>query len=86
MITGLALGIPWSVLTWISLLVTTPLLILVALSNLLLILFYAFTETGILSFVLRATQVSGDLLYGAIVIYLLIGGIWSGIYTVLETA
>jgi len=84
-IIGLCLGIPWFILSWIEIL-TTPLpLILSLISSLLLILFLIFTAFVILQFILESKEVSGDILYGAISTYFIIGGFWSMIYAVLET-
>jgi hypothetical protein len=86
-IIGLALGLPWFILSWIDLLIA-PLsslsLILALLSSVSLILFMAFTAIVILLFVLRASHVDEDLLYGAVAIYMLIGGTWAIMYTMLE--
>ena len=86
-IVGLTLGLPWFILSWIDSLMT-PLsslsLILAVISGVSIILFMAFTAIVILLFVLNASQVDEDLLYGAVAIYMLIGGTWSMIYTILE--
>jgi hypothetical protein len=81
---GLALGLPWFILTWIALFVSSPPLTLVFVSNIFLILFYFFTAGVILSFVLRSQQVNDEVLYGSVSIYLLIGGAWGAIYSLLE--
>jgi hypothetical protein len=84
---GLALGLPWFFLSWIDLLVT-PLasfsLILALCSSVSIIVFMAFTALAILLFVVRAPHVNDDVLYGAVAIYMLIGGTWAMIYAVLE--
>ncbi|MCP4400405.1 MAG: hypothetical protein GY801_24250 [bacterium] len=86
-ILGLALGVPWFILSWIDLLIA-PLsslpLILALLSPLSFMLFMAFTALVLLLFVLTVSQVDEDLLYGAIAIYMLIGGTWAMMYTILE--
>jgi hypothetical protein len=81
---GLALGLPWFILTWITLFVSSPPPILFVVSNGILILFYFFTAGVILSFVLRSQQVNDEVLYGSVSIYLLIGGAWGTIYSLLE--
>ena len=43
-----------------------------------------FTAIVILLFVLTASQVDEDLLYGAVAIYMLIGGTWAIMYSILE--
>ncbi|UCH08215.1 MAG: two pore domain potassium channel family protein [Deltaproteobacteria bacterium] len=82
---ALAFALPWFVSAWVELLSSTPSLILGSISTVFLILFYAFTAIAILSFVLKSAQVSQDVLYGAVSIYLLIGGIWFAIYALIET-
>ena len=86
-IIGLALGLPWFILSWIDLLIA-PLsslsLILAVVSGVSIILFMAFTAIVLLLFVLNASQVDEDLLYGAVAIYMLIGGTWAMIYAILE--
>lgn len=84
-IIGVSLGTPWFILSWIEIL-TAPLpLILSLISNSFLILFLIFTAFIILKFILESKEVSGDILYGAISTYFIIGGFWSMIYAVLET-
>jgi len=81
---GLSLGLPWFVLSWIDVLISPLPQIVLLFSNLLLILFLAFTAIIILLFILRSTEISGDILFGAVCIYFLIGGTWSTIYMLLE--
>ncbi len=82
---GLAFGLPWFILTWLSLFISSTPSILISLSNVFLIFFLSFTAIVILLFVLRSKEISADFLYGAVSVYLLIGGTWSTIYTLLET-
>jgi voltage-gated potassium channel Kch len=81
---GLALGLPWFVISWIDILISPLPQIVILFSSLLLILFLAFTAITILLFILRSKEISGDILYGAVCIYFLIGGTWSSIYMLLE--
>ncbi len=81
---GLLLGLPWFVLSWINLLISPLPEIVMLFSNLLLILFLAFTAIRMLLFIMRSTEISGDILYGTVCIYFLIGGTWSSIYIMLE--
>jgi hypothetical protein len=85
LIIALAFGVPWFVLTWINLLIPYPSVILVLVSSTFLMLFYAFTAIVILSFVMKSQQISEDILYGAVSIYLLIGGAFSMIYAIIES-
>lgn len=84
---GLLSGLPWFILSWIDLLIA-PLasisLMLALVSNVSIILFMTFTAIVILLFILRASHVDEDLLYGAVAIYMLIGGTWAMIYAILE--
>ena len=75
-----ALGLPWFGLSWIDLfkLISSP--IIAPITNILLMLFLTFTMLVIFSFVLKSTEMNRDVLYGAVSIYMLIGGIWWVIY------
>ncbi|NIM15238.1 MAG: two pore domain potassium channel family protein [Candidatus Aminicenantes bacterium] len=87
LIIALTFGLPYVVLNWIGLLrliPSIPELILVFFINIFTMLFYAFTAIVILSFVLKAAKVNEDVLFGAVSIYMLIGGAWSAIYTTIE--
>jgi hypothetical protein len=79
-----ALGLPWFALSWIDLfkLISSP--IIAPIANILLMLFLSFTMLVIFSFVLKSTEVNRDVLYGAVSIYMLIGGIWWVIYMLIE--
>ncbi len=85
LIIALALGVPWFATSWITLIIPSPSVILVSISTSFLMLFYAFTALMILLFVLKSEQISGDILYGAVSVYLLIGGAFSMIYVLIET-
>ena len=52
--------------------------------NLLATVFLAFTAITILSYLFREDKVTGDMIMGAICVYLLFGLIWSFVYTTLE--
>ncbi|MCP4601389.1 MAG: hypothetical protein GY847_12840 [Proteobacteria bacterium] len=84
MYVALALCLPWFVLTWMGLLAPTQSLILGAISTIFLAFFYLFTAIIILLFVLKPTQVREDVLYGSVCVYLLIGGIFSVIFSFIE--
>jgi voltage-gated potassium channel Kch len=79
-----ALGLPWFVLSWIDMFKLAPSNIIAPISNILLMLFLTFTMLVIFSFVLKSTEVNKDVLYGAVSIYMLIGGIWWVIYMLIE--
>ena len=83
-IISLLLGLPWFILSWIDILISQLPEIVKLFSNMLLILFLAFTAIEILLYILRSTEIGGDILYGAVCIYFLIGGTWSSIYMLLE--
>ncbi|HSG28553.1 MAG TPA: ion channel [Candidatus Krumholzibacterium sp.] len=83
--TGLSLGLPWFILSWIDILVTSLPGPLMMVTNLFLALFLGFTAVSILSYIVRATEISRDLLFGAACIYVLIGGTWATIFMVLQT-
>lgn len=78
-------AVPWFVTNWISLVAADPSLVLLTVSTVSLTLFYAVTAAVILSFVLSAKEISGDILYGAVSVYLLIGGAFSMLYVFVET-
>lgn len=86
LILALLFGLPWFISSWINLILTPPALILGLVSTISLMFFYTFTLSVILIFVLKATQVSEDVLFGAVSIYLLIGGIFNMIYLLIETS
>jgi len=81
---ALVLGLPWFVLSWIDILITRLPEIIMIFSNLLLILFLAFTAIEILLFILKSKKISVDILFGTVCIYFLIGGTWSTVYILLE--
>ncbi len=79
------LGLPWFIISWVEIFTPAPLLALTCLSNLFLICFFSFTTIVILSFILKPSRITEDILYGAVSIYIFIGAIWFVIYTLLET-
>ncbi len=82
-IIGSIFGLPWFLLTWVNFFISTPSFILATISDIFLCLFYFFTALLILSYILKSSRVTGDVLYGAVSVYLLIGGAWYAIYTVI---
>jgi hypothetical protein len=81
---ALSLAVPWFILSWLEVISPDPTLALSLASSVLALLFYAFTTVVIFRFILRAKDVTGDVLFGAICIYMLIGGMWFLIYTMIE--
>lgn len=78
-------AVPWFVTNWVSLVASDPSVVLLSVSTVSLTLFYAVTAAVILSFVLSAKEISGDILYGAVSVYLLIGGAFAMLYVSVET-
>jgi hypothetical protein len=82
---GLSIGVPWFLLTWIEMITPDPPLFLSLAATLLLIPFYVLIVVVIFSFVLKSKEVTENVLYGAVAIYMLIGGLWMSIYVLIET-
>jgi len=77
------LGLPWFIFSWISLLIPVPIFIS-AFNSILLILFFIFTAKVIFIFILKSSRVNKDVLYGAVSVYMLIGGIFWIIFSLIE--
>lgn len=77
------LGLPWFFLTWAELFFLPPSLLLSVISYVFWAFFYLFTALLILFYVLKSSKVTGDFLYGAISVYMLIGNAWHAIYLVI---
>lgn len=73
---------PWFVLNWTDVIIY-PSPIIKLISGVFFILFFAFSAVVIFLFVLRSVEVSKDVLYGAVCVYILIGGMWFAIYALL---
>ena len=80
---SLLLLLPVLVAIWLSHFVNTPFLRLVG--NCCGILFFAFTIIIILSAIFRENEVTLDVIYGAIAVYLLMALMWAFIYEVIDT-
>jgi voltage-gated potassium channel len=76
------LAIPMLLSTWSGYFVEIPKLKLVG--HCFAILFLAFTAILILSYLFKAGYVTRDVIFGAIVVYLLLGIMWTFVYTVIE--
>ena len=79
---SLLLLLPVLVAIWLSHFVNTPFLRLVG--NCCGILFFAFTIIIILSAIFRENEVTLDVIYGAIAVYLLMALMWAFIYEVID--
>lgn len=79
---GLMLALPMFLGMWSHQLVTMPRLHL--LSHGFGVLFLGYIVIQVLSYIFRAKQVSRDVIYGALVVYLLLGLLWGFAYTLLE--
>jgi len=81
---SLIFGLPWFIIVWIDILISPLPQLALLIATIFLILFLAYTAIMILLFLLRSTEVHGDILYGAVSIYFIIGGTFSTIYMLLE--
>jgi hypothetical protein len=77
------LALPMLVSIWSDKFVKVPSLILVG--DCFGILFMAFMVIVILSFIFREQEVTGNVIYGAIVVYLLIAIMWAFVFSVMES-
>ena len=73
---GVIVGIFWFLLSWIDIFSSSKFMILSFIANILLIIFLTYTTVIILHYVLKSSHISGDLLFGAVSIYFLIGGLF----------
>jgi hypothetical protein len=81
--TAVILAIPFFVSIWIDNFVEVPSLIMVG--ECFGILFFAFIVTVILTLIFREQEVTGNTIYAAIVVYLLIAVMWAFVFSILET-
>ncbi len=77
-------GLPWFVMTWVNMVAMPSSLIVVCIPAVFLTAFYLFTALLIFKFVLSSESVGQNALFGAVSVYLLVGGAFSMVYTVLE--
>ena len=82
-ITAASLALPMLVSIWVSHFVDMPFLVLVG--NCFGIAFIAFLVVVILSFIFDEHEVTINVIYASIVVYLLIAIMWAFVYTVLES-
>ena len=80
---GSLLAFPMLTATWSTYFANIPSLLLVG--NCFGILFFAFAVVNILSFVFKQHEVTLDVIYGAIVVYLLIAMMWALIFSLVES-
>ncbi len=81
---ALLIGLPWFVLTWVNLVVQPSSSLVVCIPAVFLTAFYLFTAAIIFKFVLSSARVGQNALFGALSVYLLVGGAFAMVYTVLE--
>ncbi len=78
------LALPMLVAIWISYLVAkAPLVFLIG--EVCGILFFALVSVIILSFIFKEREITQELIYGAVVVYLFLGLMWGFIYLLIET-
>ncbi len=82
-LTAALLALPMLVSIWTNRFVEIPSLVLVG--DCFGILFMAFMVIVILSFIFREQEVTSNVIYGAIVVYLLIAIMWAFVFSVLES-
>jgi hypothetical protein len=82
-ITAASLALPMLVSIWISHFVDMPILVFVG--DCFGIAFLAFLVAVILSFIFGEQEVTSNVIYGAIVVYLLIAIMWAFVFSVLES-
>jgi hypothetical protein len=81
---ALGFGVPWLVFAWTSSVVAEPLRVLDLAAAGLAVGFFSFTVAMILGFLIRARVADADVLWGAVAIYFMLGGLWFSLYTLLE--
>jgi hypothetical protein len=81
---AVSLAVPWFLLTWATMVAPDPGLLLNAAANVLSIAFFTFTVAVILAYILRSERVTDDVLWGAVAVYLLLGGLWFTVFTLIE--
>ncbi len=84
LIIGAVIGLPWFVLSWVNLVVPPLSPIVNCIPAVFLTAFYFFTAMVIFRFILNSARVGQNAMFGAVSVYLLIGGAFAMIYTVLE--
>ncbi|GJQ60779.1 MAG: two pore domain potassium channel family protein [Candidatus Scalindua sp. AMX11] len=84
LILATSLAFPMFALIWASYFIETPFPLLVV-RECFGILFFCFMIISILSFVFREKDVTNNIIYGVIVVYLFIGVTWALIYALIET-
>jgi hypothetical protein len=81
LITGL-LALPMLLSIWMEKLFSDPRLELTG--SIFEVLFFGYASFLILSFVLRTPRVTRELIYAALLVYVFLGLIWTGVYSALE--
>ena len=81
-IIALVIGIPMLALLWVDKFVVTDRLMIAA--HILAVPFFGYTIVRLLGFIFRESQVTRNVLYAAIIVYLLMGLLWADLYQVLN--
>jgi hypothetical protein len=84
LIVATALGVPWFLLTWAEMITPVPSAFLSLTSMAIAVLFFGFTAGVILRSILKTEEVTGEVLYGAFSVYMLVGGLWFMVYLMIE--
>lgn len=85
LIIALSIGIPMFISTWVGLFLPQPSLILTFVNAVFSVGFFVFTASILFSFVFTSARVNGNVLYATVTIYMLIGGIFSSVYFLIES-
>jgi hypothetical protein len=80
---ALCLIVPVLIISWSSKVVAIPRLLLF--SDFLATMFFLFLILSILAHIFRQDEVTREVIYGAIVVYLLIGVMWAFVFNIMET-
>ncbi len=80
---ALCIGIPWTLAGWVNTLFQNS--VTMTISGILLVVFCGYAAYTIMSYVFSAEKVTGDIICGALSIYLLLGLAWVGGFSLLET-
>lgn len=79
----LAIAIPTLVSHWVSYFIQIPFLFLVGI--ILGVVFYSFMIITILGYIFKEKNITSDVIFGSICVYLLLGVLWAGIFSIMET-
>ena len=82
MVTAIAIGLPMLAAIWLNIPLKSDWLFVTA--NALTALFFGYVVVNLLYFIFRESRVSRDVIYAAIVVYLLMGILWGEIFTLVN--